>query len=242
MRKLLLVGFCLLLIAGTAMAADKTVVVTPVTGEVMNINQAGANGVCVLGNLNNPAYAIQDWIWGQETYKYLFDADQAECMACPAGFTVEMVHFFMQFGVEDVPVDFDCYVDFEETIYDPTLGCFLPGDVICASQAYTVSIDQAGMYDIAIPIDQGTCACAYFGYKYAIGMTFLTAFDSTPDAITDNIPVGCTSYNDYGMGWYDLVTGFQFPGELVMYADIACCENPVDNESQSWGAVKSLFR
>ncbi len=242
MRQFLLIGLCLLMVAGMAQAADKTVVVTPVTGDVMNINQAGANGVCVMGNLNTPAYAISDWVWGAETYKYLFDADQTECTACPAGFKVEMVHFYMQFGAEDVPVDFDCSVDFEETIYDEALGCFLPGPVICESPVYTVSITDAGMYDIALPMVPDNCPCAFFGYKYAIGMTIYTAFDSNPDVITDAIPVGCTSYNDYGMGWYDLVTGFGFPGELIMYADIVCCENPVDNETNSWGEVKSLFR
>ncbi len=241
MRKLFLLSVCLLLVAGTAMAAEKTVVVTPVTGEIMNISQAGASGACQVGNLNAPAYAITDWIWGQETYKYLFDADQAGCVACPAGFQVETVHFFMQFGADDVPVSFDCSVDFEETIWDETLGCFLPGAVISQSPAYTVTIDAAGMYDIALPMDSANSPCAYFGYKYAIGMNFLTAFDSLPDAITDGVPVGCTSYNDYGMGWYDLLD-FGFPGEIVMFADIVCCENPVETEDSTWGEVKSLFR
>ncbi len=241
MRKLILIGLCLLL-AGAAFAADRTVVVTPVTGNIQSLNPAGANGVCQLGNLNAPAWAITDWIWGDETYKYIFDADQALCTQCPAGFKVEMVHFYMQFGAEDVPTSFDCMVDFEETVWDEASGCFMPGPTICESQPYTVTIDQAGLYDIALPLPYDVCDCAYFGYKYALGLTFLTPFDSTPDAITDDIPVGCTSWNDYGMGWYDLVTGFGFPGEIIMFADIICCENPVDTEKDTWGGVKSLFR
>lgn len=240
MRKLILVSLCLL-VAGGALAAEKTVTITPISGNPISIEQAGAAGVCVMGNLNSPAYTITDWIWGAESYKYLFDAEQPLCANCPAGFKVEQVHFYMNFGPEDVPASFDCFVDFEETVWDPTLGCFLPGPVICASQPYTVTIDQAGFYDIGLPLPYESCPCAYFGYKYALGMTFLTAFDSFPDAVTDAIPVGCTSYNDYGAGWFDL-QDFGWPGELSMYADIVCCENPVDDVNDTWGGVKSLFR
>ncbi len=242
MRNLLLLSLCLLLMAGSAMAAERAVVVTPVSGNVININQSTANAACVMGNLNTPVYAITDWIWGNETYKYLFDANQEGCATCPSGFKVEAVHFFMQFAADDVPVTFDCKGDFEETVYDPTLGCFLPGAIICESPVYTVTIDKAGMYDIALPLIADDCPCAFFGYKYALGMTFLTSFASEPDLVTDDTPVGCTSYDDYGLGWYDLVTGFELPGEMIMNADIICCDNPVDNENSSWGEVKSLFR
>ena len=114
---------------------------------------------------------------------------------------------------------------FPETLWDDTMGCFVPGPVICVSPVYTVTITNAGMYDIALPMAQG-CSCAMFGYKYGISMNF---------------PVGCTSWNDYGTGWYDLQT-LGFPGELKMFADIACCDDPVASENATWGGVKTLFR
>ncbi|PIV82183.1 hypothetical protein COW53_00215 [bacterium CG17_big_fil_post_rev_8_21_14_2_50_64_8] len=239
MRTLILTVLCLLL-AGTALAAERTAVATPVTGDALSFTPSGAAGVCTMGNLNPPAYYIGDWIWGAESYKYLFDAEQPLCSTCNGGFKVETVHFYMQFGVEDVPVTFGCAVDFEETIWDEATQCFLPGPVICESPGYTVTIDQAGMYDIALPLPTD-CACAYFGYKYALGMNILTAFDSYPGAVTDATPVGCTSFNNYGAGWFDLLD-FGFPGELIMFGDIVCCENPVDDQNDTWGGVKSLFR
>jgi hypothetical protein len=62
---------------------------------------------------------------------------------------------------------------------------------------------------------------------------------------TDDIPVGCTSWineND-GSGWVDLVNGPPgFPGELLIFGNVNCCEEPVATEDRTWGDVKSLFR
>jgi hypothetical protein len=127
---------CLALLAGTALA-DRQVIVTPVTGDAIPFDQgitpAGANGACTVGNLNSLAYAITDWVWGAEKYKYLFYADPAQCTVCPEGFTVESVTLYLQFGPEDVPSSFDARVDFEEAIWDDGLQCWYPGPEVCVS-------------------------------------------------------------------------------------------------------------
>jgi hypothetical protein len=33
-----------------------------------------------------------------------------------------------------------------------------------------------------------------------------------------------------------------FPGNILMWGDVVCCEDPVATESRSWGAIKSLYR
>ena len=236
---------CLVLVAGTALAA-REVIVTPVTGDVTQytpgISPSGADGVCQMGNLNPLAFAITDWVWGAEKYKYLYYADPAGCTACTEGFTVEAVTLYLQFGVEDVPVTFEARADFEEAIWDDALQCYYPGPEICVSPDYTVTIDAAGLYAISLPMDTA-CACAEFGHWYGISFEFLTSFDSDgrPDLITDEFPVGCVSWNDYGAGWEDL-QDFGFPGEVSMTADIVCCANPVSTEKNTWGEIKAMFR
>lgn len=237
---------CLALAAGSVMAAERQAIVTPVSGEPISVNPAlvpaGADGACQMGNLNPIAFALTDWIWGAEKYSYLFYADPTQCSACTEGFTVESVNLVMQFGVEDVPSTFECRVNFEEAIWDDALQCNLPGPEICVSSTYTVTIDTPGLYNISLPMDTA-CACAYFGFTYGIGFEFTTAFTSgmEPDIVTDAVPVGCTSYNDYGAGWIDTID-FGFPGEIALTAEIVCCSNPVAVEKDSWGDIKAMFR
>ncbi len=248
MKKLsiaVLLVMCLSLVAGTALA-DRQVTITPLTGDAIpysqGISPSGTDGDCQMGNLNPPYWALGDFIWGAEKYKYLFYADPDQCPVCTEGFTVESVTLYVQFGVEDVPSTFDARVDFEEAIWDDALQCWYPGPEICVSSAYTVTITDPGFYAIALPMDN-VCACAEFGYWYGISFEFLTAFESgtEPDIITDNFPVGCVSWNDYGAGWADLLD-FGFPGEINMYADIVCCSNPVTTEKNTWGEIKAMFR
>ena len=75
---------------------------------------------------------------------------------------------------------------------------------------------------------------------YMISMHYPAEF--TAKLVTDDIPVPCLSWNNWGDGWYDLVTDFNFPGTVSMYGDVLCCSDPVDVEVESWGDIKSLFR
>ncbi|MEN8006847.1 MAG: hypothetical protein ABFS42_07500 [Candidatus Krumholzibacteriota bacterium] len=243
---LVLSVLCLALLTGPSFAADRQAVVTPVSGDAVTVNPViqptGANGVCQMGNLNPLAFAITDWVWGAEKYKYMFYADPGLCTACAEGFTVESVNLVLQFGPEDVPSTFDARVDFEEAIWDETLQCHYPGPEVCVSSTYTVTIDNPGLYNISLPMD-AACACAHFGYWYGISFEFMTAFTSgmEPDLVTDEFPVGCTSWNDYGSGWNDLLD-FGFPGEIALSAEIICCNNPVATDESTWGSIKAMFR
>ncbi|MFH1573154.1 MAG: hypothetical protein ABIG68_04180, partial [Acidobacteriota bacterium] len=66
--------------------------------------------------------------------------------------------------------------------------------------------------------------------------------EATPGIVTDDRPIECTSYNDWGLGWSDLTAEQDFPGNILMRADVLCCEYPVGAESRTWGGVKSLYR
>jgi len=147
----------------------------------------------------------------------------------------------VQFGFEDVPVTFDAAVGIATATHcSMPICCDSPLYEYCVSDVYTITIDTPGLYDLALPL---TCECAFVNYAYFLTFHFLTPFAEgmRPDLITDDVPWECKSYNDYGAGWEDLF-GYSMPGGTVMYADAACCEQPVGGESTTWGGVKSLYR
>jgi len=237
----ILVTLCLLLAVSNALA-DKEVVITRIEG--LAVQEPGPEILrqdCQVGNLNTPVWAINDWILGNEGYKLVFDP-MATC-DCPLGFHLQTVHMLMNFGAEDVPATFDVYADLEEAVFDEVSGCWLPGAEVCASPVYSVTIETAGLYDISLPIGD-TCECADMRYIYLLSYHFMTAFPAgmEPDAVSDDIPTSCISYNDFGSGWLDLVTDFGWPGNIIMYADADCCEFPVSDEGSTWGGVKNLYR
>ena len=54
------------------------------------------------------------WDLAEVGYQEVESSRLLQQQLAEAGFTVEAVHFFMQFGVEDVPVTFDAVVDFTD--------------------------------------------------------------------------------------------------------------------------------
>jgi hypothetical protein len=193
---------------------------------------------CLVGNPNGVYFAIPDWIWGAEIYTYLFDP--MDTCDCAAGLEVQTLHMIVQFGAEDVPATFDVFVDIGAAVWDDASGCWQPGPATCSTEINQITVENAGLYDIAVSVDD--CACMEMVHQYSISYNFVTAFSSNPDIVTDQFPSSCTSWNDYGLGWFDLVEDFGYPGNLLMWADSECCESPVGNADASWGGVKSLYR
>lgn len=241
MKKLFLLVTLVLCLALSvqALAGTKDLAITRVDDATV-ANLSAARAECVVGNLNPIAYSITDWVYGLEAYKYLFDPTVG-CDLCQSGLVVREVHFLLNFGVEDVPATFSAYADVEESIWDAAIGCLYPGPEICVSDPVEFTVDTEGLYDFSIPI---VCECMEVGYPYFLSFHFTTEFPETgrPDIITDEAPLGCVSWNDYGTGWFDLVNDFDLPGEIIMWADADCCEDPVATETKTWGDIKSLYR
>jgi hypothetical protein len=194
----------------------------------------------MVGNLNPIAWGLSGWFFGEESYAVIFNP--SEQLGCDAGFQLTTVHMIMSFAPEDVPVTFEVFGDLGSAVVDPT-GCAFPGEENCIGEPFTVTIDVEGTYDISVPIE---CECAYLydnagaANLYYLSMHFPTPF--TASVVTDGINAACTSYNDYGAGYEDLNPAFGDYGNIVMFADAVCCDQPVSTEDESWGGVKSLFR
>lgn len=225
-----------MLMLGSAVTAKELVIETLDAPDFL----AGVRSVdgCLVGNPNGIHYAIPNWIWGAETYTYLYDP--LETCGCSAGFEIDAVHMIVQFGAEDVPQSFEASVAVGGAVWNADSGRWEPGPAICSGPVTGIDITAPGLYDIVLPME--SCGCMELVHRYAISYTFEGFFSSPPDVVTDNLPQPGTSWNDYGLGWYDLVVDFGYPGNLLMWADATCCESPVGDEPASWGTVKSLYR
>lgn len=229
-----------LLLAATA-SADPAVQIRRIDESAL---PAGATALkaqdCFVGNLTTPVFMISDRIGGAERYRYSFWADPDLCN-CTEGFTIDAVHMYMKFGTDDVPVSFDARGVFDQAEWNEASGAWVPGAEICSSPVTTIEISGAGMYDIFVEMAGGGCACAAWDYHYAVGFDLLTNFNSSPDMVVNGQPLGGQSWVSSGGAWNDLLDG-GLPGEICIYADATCCENPTSATPHTFGAVKSLYR
>jgi len=239
-RKITFVLLAAILAAGPAIAREvpegrpvRDAVVTPL-GSVKTGQQ--------VGNLNDPVYAVPGWFWGDESYSFLFHPDAQ--LDCQQGFLLTDVHMVAEFDSSMAyPTTFEIVVGLDTAWWDG-LGCWMPSLEGCRSEAFTVTIEQPGMYDLAFPVD---CVCAYIRsvywgetYRYRLTVDFIGLFDM--NLVTDDQPTACTALNDWGQGWYDLYDSFDQLGNVLIYGDVVCCDGPVTSEDATWGGVKGLYR
>jgi len=220
--------------------AERTVTVVPLTET--NFRSVSPDGVftkvtdCQVGNLNSIAWAVGEWAASPEAYYQNFTPSDG-CGVCDTGFQVNAIHFFVQTaGV--------CAIDLSVGLYGTDFtnpDCPIPGLFDCMSNNFTVNLTGAGVWDINVPVN---CPCADVTYLSAIGVEIVEyrcEVPLDPSLITDNFPVNCTSWNDYGAGMVDLVGEAGFPGNLLLFADVECCEPSIGIEDGSWGRVKGLY-
>lgn len=140
-----------------------------------------------------------------------------------------------------MPATFSAGVDVANAVWDPSRECLRPGSAFCISDAAEFTVEAAGLFEFSIPF---TCECLDVSSPYFLSFHVTTVFPETgrPDLLTDEAPLGCTSWNDFGSGWIDLVTENELPGEIIIRASAECCDDPLDAENKNWGDIKSLYR
>jgi len=196
---------------------------------------------CQTGNLTPPYYAIGGWAAPPEEYKLAFhpllDGDcETTCPAQPGwGIDINTIYIHIQVGAAGTIV---MGVDVEEVVYPTSPDCPEPGTLACASNLYQVDLPSAGGWIINLPIE---CDCLTFNRMYMLGVYFQSTTTSI-ELVTDSSPSNCTSWNNWGSGWYDLVADEGFPGNLKIWADATCCEPPVPVELKTWGNIKRIYK
>ncbi len=185
------------------------------TGQIKKIQpQLSAADTCFVGDFGEASWLIYPWVIGDELYKAY--QDPAATCGNPWPFLVEAVHYVVYVLA---PSTFVISVDVE-SIDNSTPGCPRPGTILSISSAYEVAVDT-GLWILEVPLDDPISvngpyfAGVYIGPGGNPGETAV---------VTDNTPMLCRSYNDWGEGYVDLdtVTNINdgtkiFPGRLMIY-------------------------
>lgn len=234
MRQFLII--LVLLMASAVSAREATILKTDLAPPVVPDN---AQAACVLGN--NDFQTIlgyyENWFVGSENYAIPVNAGDGGC-TCGEGVSITTIHMLLAL---DNLADLDVAVAVLDADTDGA-GCLSPGVEFAVSSAYNVSglTGGAAYYDIAIPID-GPCATVNDAQFLAV--YFLNDNKSQFFGIPATGPANtCLNYNDWGSGYIDIVADSVFGGDLVIWADVECCANPVADDERSFGSIKGLFR
>ncbi len=179
-------------------------------------------GDCVFGN--NDTGSIQGhyttWWAGNESYATLINPADYTC-SCNPGFNVRAIHMVLLLGTASAP---------QVRVSLATSGgeCVGPGAILETSPTYTFSgFTAEGYYDIEVPVD---FACQDMDASYYLVFEFMNT--AGPVGIpVDSTPQGCVNYNEWGEGWQDVVTGYGFAGDWLVWADIDCCGTPEPSSS-----------
>lgn len=231
MRKMLLIAL-MVLVAGTSVARE----VTPLGTDLPSPSAIRTD--CVVGNDNVGGILgyYDSWFYGFESYAVPFNAGEESC-ACGEGVAVNTIHMLVAL---DEFANLVVSVSILEAV-DAGNGCLIPGAEIAVSSAFTISgITELNYVDVAIPIEG---PCATVGDALFLGVNFLNDNDSQFFGLPiSDPPHTCFNYNDWGSGYVDVVDGYGFAGDLLIWADVDCCGDPVSTEDSSLENIKSLYR
>ena len=204
-----------------------------------NLTGVAIQAACIAGNDNFAGVLgyYDTWFLGSENYAVPINAADSGC-SCGEGVTVTTIHILLA-------LDNLANLDVAAAVLDAETdgaGCLSPGVEIAVTPAYNFSGLTGGLayYDIAIPID---APCATVGDAQFIAVYFLNDNGGQFFGLPISAPANnCFGYNDFGGGHEDLVAGYGFAGDILIWADMECCAEPVSTESSSFGNIKSLFR
>ncbi len=179
-------------------------------------------GDCVLGN--DDTAGIQgyygSWWYGLETYATRIDPADYAC-ACNPGFNVRAVHMMLYLETTSTP---------QVQVHLAAAGadCTTPGAILASSGVMSISgIAANGYYDVEVACD---FACQDMSGSYFLLFEFLDA-NGPVGIVIDATPQACVNYNDWGSGYVDVVSGYGFAGDWLIWADVDCCGVPTPEVS-----------
>ena len=174
---------------------------------------------CVAYEGTDPAWAIYPWVVGDELYKAY--QDPAAACASPYPFAIHEVHTILYIAG---PVLLYLSADIETVnMTDPS--CPHPGNILTLTPIYEISVPSEDLFLITLPLDSPVVVNG----PYFVGLYY--GPDGGPQnvaLVTDDTPVPCVSYNDWGEGYVDLDTVYTdpdgtgpiktFPGRLILFS------------------------
>lgn len=182
---------------------------TPLSGTPIEIQTGPVNRTRDECDLTGTAvYYIQDWFYGMEWHANYQDPEEFGC-ADVWPFQVAEVIFEIQV---DSPID----IEVQGFVFDnASPPCPIPGNELCATPVYTVSLPGAGYYRIPLPLAEE--CCVYEPY-FAVIYIYTDLVGSGADAISGDDGLACRSYNNISGYWQDLVNVYSWPGQMMLYS------------------------
>jgi len=202
---------------------------------------------CIVGSLESDPQYETNVVQSDFEFAFLIDPTNNNC--CESNIKPEKITFYLNFGAEDLLFK---PIQVAVLTANPVAGGLQPGDEICATpMGWALNADIPGFYQITLP-PQPTggggdlvCPCLDSNTPYFLVARIFGTIEpgAEPDAVCDNTPIGGRTFirQDSGL-WQDVVSDLGWPGEIVMNADVACCDLPIPNENTTWGELKSHYR
>lgn len=173
---------------------------------------------------------------------------------CSSGYTVNSYSLiFAKIGSEVLEPHLTMGLgnSYELDHYPPGTVCFNPPGLewppyqvpfYCTLEE-SFTVDNEGFYKVTLT-GTGLCDCIFLDFTQALHVPYFwhEHWGSQLFLVADDNPGHCPDYTvnpNMGYLWY---TEIDAPGNILMWADATCCENPVGTESDSWGSLKALFR
>jgi len=179
-------------------------------------------GDCVFGSndTDNIQGYYPGWWTGNESYATRIDPADYAC-SCNPGFNVRAVHMALYLETASAP-------QVRVSLATDSGECLGPGAILETSALFTFSgFPQNGYWDIEVPVD---FACQDMDAVYYLVFEFTNT--AGPVGIpVDTTPQSCVNYGQWGEGWQDVVTGYGFAGDWLLWADVDCCGTPEPSSS-----------
>jgi hypothetical protein len=200
-------------------------------------DKAGEKAVCALGN--EPDWDVDSGTYvsnhgGPESYAMLIDP--ATCPTCGLGVGLETVYFVLRL---QAAASFQLGIEVADAI-DLGGGCYSPGATQATRPPASVpSNGFAGGWIISIPWNP---ACLDPSRPYFVIMTFPETGSGVVGPYVDSSGVTtCRSWRNTGSGWTDVASA-GFVGNMRIWTDVNCCNEPVPADDMNWGTLKTMFR
>lgn len=188
---------------------------------------------CLSGNATATS-TYSGWWGGNESYARLLPAAAPGC-GCSVGLSVTTAHMLL---VLQPGTDITVQARLLTAAGAP--GCLSPGAVLAISLPRRIrDIAAAGVYDVAVPCD---FVCAEAGQDYFLVVDFVSGVSPGLALVGGGQGDDCTTWNDWGTGWNDLVGDMGFLHDLTIWADLDCCFQAILGEGGTWGGVKAMYR
>lgn len=160
------------------------------------------------------AWAIAEWVVGQELYK----AYQDPAAVCGGSypFTVTSVHMLLQVAAATSIV---AAVDIEtvDSVFSP--GCPVPGEMVYLGDPVYITFPAAGLYDVTIELSAPTVVEGPFFAGFFFGSIVDPA--AYLSLVTDSVEKTCVTFNiwDTTLGYIDLGDDISVHESVYTFSD-----------------------